>query len=84
MIVSVVPIISWKSPVNVLGIYSYHVNTKTDINSIIQIIMSNKELNEFVVIVKDSKKEYMLYFFGKDQTKEQFVEGLRIMLMHSI
>ena len=83
---SVVPIRSKGNPFPVHGKYFCEVNTEKDIEEVITFILSNTQLNEFEILVEEmeNKKKYNLYFFGKDQTKEQFVEGLRIMLMHSI
>jgi len=82
---SVVPIRSKENPIPVRGKYFCEVNTQEDVTEVITFIMDNIQLNEFEIVIEEmEKKKYNLYFFGKDQTKEQFVEGLRIMLMHNI
>ncbi len=86
MKMSVVPIRSKENPVQAHGKYFCEVNTKKDVNEVIEFILNNKLLNEFEIVIEavENGKEYNLYFFGKDQSKEQFVEGLKLMLVDNI
>lgn len=86
MKLSVVPIRSKENPLPAHGKYFCEVNRKTEVNEVIKFILDNKQLNEFEIVVEDmeNRKKYNLYFFGAIQTKEQFVQGLKLMLMDNI
>ena len=86
MNISVVPIRSKENIVQAHGKYFCEVNNDAQINSVIRFILGNKQLNEFEIVIEgmENKKKYNLYFFGKDQSKEQFIEVLRLMLKNNI